>query len=104
MIYNTTFNYYPFRIDNNLLAALIDTVKDRLQHTPKPEWSLSLIRSHVVQDLPTNHYTAIRQAWCDAIVTELINEGFLTTAPLILTTALDNIVETRSAETLIQRV
>ena len=94
MIYNTTFDYYPFRIDSALLSAVIDNVKDRLQHTPKADWSLSLIRSHVIQDLPTNHYTVIRQAWCDAVTTELMEQGFLVPTPSILTTALDRIIET----------
>ena len=93
MIYNTTFDYYPFRIDSALLSAVIDNVKDRLQHTPKCDWSLSLIRSHVIQDLPTNHYTVIRQAWCDAVTTELMDQGFLQPTPSALTTALDSIIE-----------
>lgn len=103
MIYNTTFDYYPFRIDNALLTALIENVKVQLRHTPKPDWSLSLIRSYVIRDLPANHYTTIREAWCDAVVTELMNQGFLIAAPSILTTALDNIIETKSEQTLILR-
>jgi hypothetical protein len=77
MIYNSRLQVYPFWLDEELLLRLIDSVKDRLRHTPREDWSIALIRSHVVQDLPANHYISIRQPWCDAVITILINEGYL---------------------------
>lgn len=96
MIYSDTFDYYPFRIDGDLLILLVDSVKDRLQHTPRSEWSLALIRSHIIQDLPSNHWTNIRQPWCDAVITVLINDGFLLTAQSALAVAIDKIVANAS--------
>lgn len=77
MIYNSRLPAHPFFLDEALLQDLIQTVKYRLEYTPKTDWSLSLIRHHVVESLPSNHYVNIRQPWCDAVITVLIDEGYL---------------------------